>query len=114
MDQHSNSGLLLLLFFLFKGGEENSQDKYYRQILIFTECQRIHLQLLMNSLTLLHKEDFYLLFNFLAINEFLRILIELYYILAHKLVSKGRYLRIILQVLSSDQNHLLLTFNHLP
>lgn len=69
----------------------------------------------MNSLPLLHKEDFYLLFGFLAIVEFLRILRESCYILVCKMSSKGSCLRITLQVLSSDQNpHLLLTFNHLP
>ena len=55
-----------------------------------------------------------MLFHFLVIDEFLRILIELCSILVCEMFSRGRCLRITLQVLSFDQNHhLLLTFNHL-
>lgn len=62
----------------------------------------------MNIRFLLHKEDSYVfvlfcfIFYLLVINEFLRILTELFYFL---MFSKGQHLRITLQVLIFDQNH---------
>ena len=73
----------------------------------------------MNIWFLLHKENSYVVFvlfcsiffYLLVINEFLRMLTELFYFL---MFSKGQHLRITLQVFIFDQNHkFLLIFNHL-